>query len=162
MITWFQKEKSVYIVDSQKNFSEEELHRLSWLFSGAVKVDCDTLHGVYIGPRKEMITPWSTNAMDIALHAGVEGILRIEQLTEVQAATEQEALEKARQMYDPMLQQVSPRLSDDILRVDAEPEPVRYIEDLRTYTREEGLALSEEEIGYLEQLSKKIGRKLTD
>ena len=162
MITWFQKDKSVYIVDSQNNFSEEELHRLSWLFSGAVKVGCDTLHGVYIGPRKEMITPWSTNAVDIALHAGVGGIRRIELLTEVQAATEQEALEKARQMYDPMLQQVYPRLSDDILRVDAEPEPVRYIEDLRSYTREEGLALSEEEIGYLEQLSKKIGRKLTD
>ncbi|MBR6920282.1 MAG: phosphoribosylformylglycinamidine synthase [Bacteroidales bacterium] len=162
MITWFQKEDLVYVVDSQRDFSNEEIERLTWLFSGAQRLSCNALTGVHIGPRKEMITPWSTNAVDIATQMGVSGITRIEMLQRVEAATDKEAEEKARRQYDPMLQQVYLNPSDQIFSIDAEPEPVRHIDDLRAYTVEEGLALSEEEIRYLEQLSEKIGRKLTD
>ena len=162
MITWFQKEDLVYVVDSQRDFSNEEIERLTWLFSGAQRLSCNALAGVHIGPRKEMITPWSTNAVDIATQMGVSGITRIEMLQRVEAATEKEAEEKARRQYDPMLQQIYLNPSDQIFSIDAVPEPVRHIDDLRAYTVEEGLALSEEEIRYLEQLSEKIGRKLTD
>ena len=162
MITWFQKDNLVYVVDSQHDFSEEEISRLTWLFSGAQRLACTGPEGVYIGPRKEMITPWSTNAVDIATQMGVPGITRMEMLQRVEAATEKEAEELARQRFDPMLQQVYLNPTDGIFRIDADPEPVRHIEDLRAYTVEEGLALSEEEILYLEELSRRIGRPLTD
>ena len=91
MITWFQKDNLVYVVDSQHDFSEEEISRLTWLFSGAQRLACTGPEGVYIGPRKEMITPWSTNAVDIATQMGVPGITRMEMLQRVEAATEKEA-----------------------------------------------------------------------
>ena len=37
-----------------------------------------------------------------------------------------------------------------------------YIEDIRAYNQQEGLALNEDEISYLEGLSKKLNRRLTD
>ncbi len=162
MITYFQKDKSVYVVDSQHEFSSEELKRLSWLFSEAAPVEAEELQGVYIGPRREMITPWSTNAVDIAFNMGVKGIVRMEQLQRVEGTSEADAVKQAQRMYDPMLQQVYSNPSQTIFRIDAEPEPIRYIDDLRTYMVEEGLALNEDEIKYLENLSVKIGRKLTD
>ncbi|MBO4282757.1 MAG: phosphoribosylformylglycinamidine synthase [Bacteroidales bacterium] len=162
MITCFQQDQLMYVVESQNAFSPEEEERLSWLFSGAVKQDADTLHGVYIGPRREMITPWSTNAVDITRNMGVKGIVRMELFRHVEAASEAEALAQARRTYDPMLQQVYQQLNQDVFRIEAEPEPIRHIDDLRAYTLSEGLALSEEEIQYLERLSAKIGRKLTD
>ena len=162
MITYFQKDKSVYVVDSQHEFSSEEIERLSWLFSGAAPLEAGSLQGVFIGPRREMITPWSTNAVDIAYNTGVKGIVRIERLQAVEGSSEADAVKQAQRMYDPMLQQVYSNPSQNIFQIDAEPEPVRYIDDLRSYTVEEGLALSEEEIKYLENLSVKIGRRLTD
>lgn len=162
MITCFQQGQLIYVVDSQNAFSPEEEAKLSWLFSGAVKQDAAALQGVYIGPRREMITPWSTNAVDITRNMGLEGIVRMELFRLVEAASEAEALAEARKTYDPMLQQVYHPLDQDVFRIDAQPEPIRHIDDLRAYTLSEGLALSEGEIQYLERLSVKIGRKLTD
>ena len=37
-----------------------------------------------MGPRREMITPWSTNAEEITQNMGISGILRIEEFTRVE------------------------------------------------------------------------------
>ena len=42
------------------------------------------------------------------------------------------------------------------------PEAILEIDDISEYNQKEGLALNAEEVEYLENLSKKLGRKLTD
>ncbi len=111
------------------------------------------IDGFFIGPRKEMVTPWSTNAVEITRNMGIKGIERIEEFKEV-------ANERA--SFDPMLQQLYRGLDQTIFDIPLKPEPTVYIDDLKEYNQQEGLALSDEEIAYLEEVSKKIGRKLTD
>ena len=64
--------------------------------------------------------------------------------------------------HDPMLQSVYKGLDQDIFTIDKQPDPLIYIEDISEYNKREGLALNEDEVGYLEGLSRSIGRKLTD
>ena len=151
MIIFFQKDSIVYAVESACELSAEDTMKLSWLFSNASRVENAEVEGVFIGPRREMVTPWSTNAVEITRNMGLTGITRIEMLT---SCSSEEA--------DPMLQEIYNNLSQDIFLQKREPEPVRYIDDLRAYTQNEGLALSEEEICYLESLSQKLQRSLTD
>ncbi|NQZ77108.1 MAG: phosphoribosylformylglycinamidine synthase, partial [Ekhidna sp.] len=153
MIQFFQKtQDSVIAVGVPSPLSEVELTKLKWLFSGANPIDSKEIKGTFIGQRKEMISPWSTNATDIAHNAGIEKISRIETYL----------LEDSTAAFDPMLQQVYDGLNQDIFTLDRAPEPIQHIEDIHSYNQEEGLALSEEEIAYLENVSKEIERPLTD
>ncbi|WP_258104841.1 phosphoribosylformylglycinamidine synthase [Marinoscillum sp. MHG1-6] len=151
MIYIFQKSVSeFYIVGSHESLSGKSLDTLSWLFSGATPLDEKSLEGEFVGPRKEMITPWSTNAVEIAQNAGVTGLFRIE------------SFKKEVREFDPMLQQKYSGISENIFTLNIEPEPIKSIEDLKAYNETEGLALSEEEISFLENVAKEIGRPLTD
>ena len=154
MVTFFKKGTSLVIaVQSEKNLSEETISKLQWLFDGAKALKSTRLKGKFIGPRREMITPWSTNAVEITQNMGIEGIQRIEEyiLTTDEVPT-----------LDKMLQRLYDGLSSDIFKITHEPEKIIHIEDLESYNISEGLALSEEEIGYLRGLSERIGRPLTD
>ncbi|MGD2034140.1 MAG: phosphoribosylformylglycinamidine synthase [Bacteroidales bacterium] len=131
----------------------DTLSKLSWLFSGAEYTDQLETNGNFIGPRREMITPWSTNAVEITQNMGISGISRIEKFTSTTADTP---------AYDPMLNRLYKGLDQAVFTVDIKPEPIRYIDDIAGYNHEEGLALSDEEISYLEHLSRKLGRRLTD
>ena len=163
MIVYFQKNKSVYVVETQHIFSSDEILKLKWLFSEAMLIAEDTIQGVFIGPRREMITPWSTNAVEITQNMGLKGIQRIEELMEVQVPFhEMDAVQYAKSMYDPMLQQVYKNPNQEIFTIDIKPASIKYIDDLASYTVKEGLALSEDEIDYLNKLSQKLGRKLSD
>lgn len=133
--------------------SESDIEKLTWLFSGATLSLEKTIEGLFIGPRKEMITPWSTNAVEITQNMGIKGIERIEELVPAGSPAP---------VYDRMLQALYRNPGQDLFTIDRLPEKVSYIEDIKSYNEKEGLALSEEEIKYLEQLSAKIGRKLTD
>ena len=115
------------------------------------------MEGVFIGPRHEMVSPWSTNAVEITRNMGLENISRIEMLAPPSPSEGGDV-----KGFDLMLQEVYHNLTQDIFLQKREPEPIRYIEDLRAYTQSEGLALSEEEICYLESLSQKLQRYLTD
>src|SRR5690606_11577648 len=64
--------------------------------------------------------------------------------------------------HDPMLQVVNTGLDQDLFTIHKQPEPILHIDDIRKYNEEEGLALSEDEIVYLESVSEELGRKLTD
>ncbi|GAB4239717.1 MAG: phosphoribosylformylglycinamidine synthase [Ekhidna sp.] len=153
MIQFFQKtSEAIIAVGVPSPLTNEEIKKLNWLFSDAALVDSESIAGKFIGPRKEMISPWSTNATDIAHNAGIEKIFRIETYLQESSAG----------AFDPMLQQVYEGLDQTIFTLDRKPQPIEHIEDIAAYNDQEGLALSEEEIEYLNQVSKEIGRPLTD
>ncbi|MFY0600850.1 MAG: phosphoribosylformylglycinamidine synthase [Cyclobacteriaceae bacterium] len=151
MIYIFKKSSSqFYVVGSHKLIEQKDLEKLSWLFSGAELLTEEYIKGSFIGPRKEMITPWSTNAVEIAQNAGIEGLFRIE------------LFQTGITDFDPMLQQKHEDIDQSIFTLEITPEPIKSIEDLKTYNTTEGLALSDEEISFLENVSSEIGRPLTD
>jgi phosphoribosylformylglycinamidine synthase len=154
MVLFFQdKNKRVVAIATAQKFSSEDIDKLIWIFSGSLPVDSDEISGIFTGPRKEMVTPWSTNAVEITQNMGFTGISRIEQFFMV--VSEDAA-------YDPMLQALYKNLTQDIFTINRDPLPVMEIEDIELYNRQEGLALSMEEISYLQELSQSLKRKLTD
>ncbi len=154
MVLFFKgKSEQILAVGCDAEFAAEDVKKLEWLFSGATKTDAQELGGFFVGPRKEMITPWSTNAVEITQNMGLAGISRIEEYFEV-------ADEKAE--FDPMLQVLYKGLGQEIFTIDKEPDPIVEIDDVAAYNQSEGLALSEDEVSYLDGLAKKLGRKLTD
>lgn len=159
MIQFFQTPaQHVFVVQSKNNLSTEDVSKLEWLFSEAKLTPLSTVEGNYVGPRREMITPWSTNAVEITQNMGISGILRIEEFKLLpHTPSVQGGLE-----YDPMLERIYSGLNQDIFTINKQPEPILYIDDIAAYNAQEGLALSEDEIEYLNNVSKKVGRKLTD
>ena len=155
MILFFRTaEKNVIAVEVNKDFNKEaDTNKLEWLFSEAESLKDEKLEGVFIGPRREMVTPWSTNAVEITQNCGIKGISRIEEYIPVKSKDAE---------HDPMLQRVYEGLDQNIFNIDKTPEEIVYIEDLEAYNQAEGLALSKEEIDYLNEISAKLGRKLTD
>ncbi len=143
----------IYVIESEKALHAGDHQKLTWLFRNAVRIDEPVLQGYFIGPRREMITPWSTNAVEITRNMGIDGIIRMEEFIKA---------ESHETWHDRMLQAVYTNPGQDVFRIDRQPEPVKNIEDIAAYNQEEGLSLSREEITYLENLSKKLGRPLTD
>jgi phosphoribosylformylglycinamidine synthase len=68
-----------YAIGSLSKLNSEDFKKLKWLFGDAEYLDTPTLMGFFVGPRKEMITPWSTNAVEITQNMGIKGIGRIEE-----------------------------------------------------------------------------------
>ena len=153
MITFFKKgAKTIYAVDADHALSPTEVKKLEWLLGGQ-RVNDDTLRGTFIGPRREMITPWSTNAVEITQNMAMTGIARIEEFTSTRDKEPR---------YDKMLQRVYHVLDGDIFKVTKTPDPIVYIDDIERYNEQEGLALSPEEVDYLKGLAQRLGRPLTD
>lgn len=154
MILFFQSPaKTVLAVEAAQSFPTEDVQKLVWLFSEAAPLQSGTLNGWYVGPRREMITPWSTNAVEITQNMGLKGIARIEEYFPVSGADAE---------HDPMLQRIYNGLDQDIFKISKQPEPIVYIDDIVAYNEKEGLALSNKEVAYLNEVSEKLGRKLTD
>ena len=154
MISFFRSGANpVFAVQSQKELSDFDVKKLTWLFDKAALVISASINGYFIGPRKEMVTPWSTNAVEIVQNMGLEGIIRIEEFIKV---------DNEQADFDPMLQQLYTGLDQTIYEVSAKPELTLLIDDIKTYNETEGLALSQDEIDYLEHVSSRIDRKLTD
>jgi phosphoribosylformylglycinamidine synthase len=154
MIHFFGNQNSnVFAVQATKELSTETISKLTWLFGNQNKINVASLDAFFIGPRAAMITPWSTNAVEITQNMGVSDIIRIEEFK----AVSEEFLD-----YDPMISEKYNGLNQESFTIDIQPEPILNIEDISTYNQQEGLSLSSEEVEYLEGLSKKIGRPLTD
>lgn len=152
MITYFKKGNTTLIaVETAKALSAEDKEKLQWLFSGAKALKVRSARGRYVGPRREMISPWSTNAVEIAHNMGISSPTRIEQF---HSAKEDD--------FDPMLQEIYDNPDQTVFTPTRTAEEIIHITDLRAYNESEGLALSEEEICYLENLSQQLGRPLTD
>ncbi|MDP4281341.1 MAG: phosphoribosylformylglycinamidine synthase [Bacteroidota bacterium] len=153
MIIFFKSPERLYVVGIKNHPEKDEIRKLTWLFGEAELLESNAVEGTFIGPRREMITPWSTNAVEITQNMGITGILRIEAFRPVRSSFVE---------YDPMLENIYHGLDQQIFQIKKEPDPIRYVDDFAEYNQKEGLALSEEEIQYLCDLSQKLGRKLTD
>lgn len=152
MIHFFKTPSGIIAVETNAQLQDQALKKLIWLFNKAEHIQQETIEGIFIGPRKEMITPWSTNAVEIAQSMGIQGIKRMEEFFEAAEDTP----------FDPMLKEKYFKLDPQLFQIEKEPEPVVYVEDIKKYNEQEGLALSSDEIDYLENLSKNLDRKLTD
>ena len=128
----------------------QTLGKIFWLFQ-ARQISYD--QGPFIGPRKEMVTPWSTNAVEILINTGILGISRSEEFW---------LPKNSSWNIDPMLQEIYPEINKQLFIMDISPSPIRHIKDIGAYNREAGLALSDQEVSYLHTYSQKIGRSLTD
>ncbi len=144
---------SIIAVECSHQLQKEEIIKLQWLFNDAKLREESTIKGLFVGPRKEMITPWSTNAVEITQNMGLEGITRIEEFFFTKSKNP---------VFDRMLQRVYQDLDENIFKVENKPAPIVHISDIEAYNEQEGLALSPEEIEYLKQLSEKLQRPLTD
>ncbi len=154
MIYFFRTQNNTVIaVDAIHPLNPSDIDKLIWLFSGARLLDQEVLEGWFVGPRREMLTPWSTNAVEITQNMGINGIARIEEFIEV---------ENENAVFDPMLQRKYKGLSQRLFTIEKKPDPIMYIDDIAQYNQLEGLALSTDEIEYLSSVSSAIGRPLTD
>lgn len=154
MLSFFKtQENSIIAVGHSEPFTAEDTNKLCWLFGNATLHDQDSLSGKFAGPRREMITPWSTNAVEITQNMGIQNIQRIEEFL---------PMEQNNIQIDPMLQREYNGLNQDTFTITKQPEPIVYIDDVAAYNEQEGLALSKDEIDYLNQVSERYGRKLTD
>ena len=145
-------QEDIFAVETEKSLSAEEKQKLQWLFGDLPTIDSKDLTGNFFGPRATMITPWSTNAVEITQNMGIEGISRIEKYTP----------EAKTNAIDYMLVQNFKALDDHIFKTEITPEKVNLIDDIAEFNTTEGLALNEEEVDYLEALSKQLKRQLTD
>ncbi|MDD3666864.1 MAG: phosphoribosylformylglycinamidine synthase, partial [Bacteroidales bacterium] len=154
MLLFFEGRPNVVIVvETNQKPTAPDLEKLTWLLGNALWIDKECIEMSFIGPRREMITPWSTNAVEITQNTGLVGIVRMEEFRRVLTQTPE---------FDPMLQAFYPRLDQTIFSIDRQPDAVKSVTDIASYNQQEGLALSPDEIAYLEEVAARIGRPLTD
>jgi phosphoribosylformylglycinamidine synthase len=154
MIFFFgNQSNTVFAVQSQSEISTENIQKLNWLFGETQQINNKTISENFVGPRAAMVTPWSTNAVEITQNMGISGIIRIEEFEKVSSDFND---------FDPMLFQKYTALHQEIYTIHIQPEPILEIDDIASYNKTEGLALSAEEVDYLNNLATKLNRKLTD
>jgi phosphoribosylformylglycinamidine synthase len=154
MIYFFSNQHdTVFAVQIERTLTSTDISKLTWLFGGARLNQENVLTDFFIGPRASMVTPWSTNAVEITQNMDLHGIVRIEEFKRTQADFTG---------FDPMLFQKYKELNQELFTISIQPEPIIAIEDIAAYNKQEGLSLSDEEIDYLNNLAEKLGRKLTD
>ncbi|MTI39142.1 phosphoribosylformylglycinamidine synthase [Fulvivirga lutimaris] len=153
MIKFFRsRSNNVYAVGLKTTLTDSDLNKLVWLFGEAEIINTEALAEKFIGPRKEMITPWSTNAVEITQNMGITGIDRIEEFKPWSEDYH----------FDSMLEVIYDGLDQKVFTIEHDPEPVLEISDISEYNQKEGLALSGEEVAYLEGVAKQLSRPLTD
>jgi len=154
MIYFFSNEAdTVFAVQLQQNLQASDILKLTWLFGGATLQQETVLTDFFVGPRAAMVTPWSTNAVEITQNMALTGIIRIEEFKRVAADFAD---------FDPMLLQKYNELNQELYTISIQPEPILGVDNIAEYNKQEGLSLSDEEVDYLNKLSEKLGRKLTD
>lgn len=152
MISFFRKSNLIYAVAHRNPLDDSDLNKLNWLLEKPIRINKMSLNGRFIGPPREMVTPWSTNAVEICLNMGINGIIRFEQFKEI----------NSNKPFDKMLEREYSSLDQHLYTININPAEIAYIKDIEAYNNAEGLAFSKEEIDYLENISKALGRNLTD
>jgi len=143
----------IFAVQTTKKLAKTTIDKLTWLFANQPKIEELSIDATLVGPRAAMITPWSTNAVEITQNMGIKDIIRIEEFKVVSEDFTD---------FDPMISEKYKSLHQDSFLIDIKPEAVLNIDDIAEYNNQEGLSLSDEELAYLESVATKIGRKLTD
>ncbi len=142
----------IYAVQTKVPLKTSDIPKFEWLFGNVPALNGSSIHATFVGPRAAMVTPWSTNAVEISQNMGIIGIIRIECFEPSQSMSS----------FDPMLFQNYTVLDQTIFDINKQPDPILEISDIKGYNEKEGLALSPEEVGYLERLSNQLERPLTD
>ena len=128
------EQQSIIALSSSTALSKDNLDALKWLFSGAEVLENDKIEGLFVGPRREMITPWSTTAVEITQNMNICGIERIEEYFPVKSKEAD---------YDVMLQRMYDGLDQDVFTVNREPQDIVYITDFgRIQQKKKGLGIS--------------------
>jgi phosphoribosylformylglycinamidine synthase len=154
MILFFENRSgNVIAAGTTTDLKKDDVDKLVWLFGEARLLRKSSIEGRFVGPRKEMITPWSTNAVEITQNMGIGGIKRIEEFFPVRTDNPG---------FDPMLQALYVNPGQELFTIDRVPDEIVRINDITAYNEKEGLALNQDEISYLEELAKFLGRPLTD
>jgi phosphoribosylformylglycinamidine synthase len=151
MVIFFSSSDKVFAVAVENKLNQDDINKLNWLFGDSTKIDSLEVSGNYVGPRAAMVSPWSTNAVEITQNMSIKGVTRIE-----------EYFNSDKTEFDPMLQQKFSKLDQSIFDIDIKPEDIIEVDDIAAYNNQEGLALNDEEVEYLNKLSTKLNRKLTD
>ncbi|MCL2017355.1 MAG: phosphoribosylformylglycinamidine synthase [Alphaproteobacteria bacterium] len=152
-IHFFKTPDRIVAIEYDGILSMEYISKLQSL-TGGKYIDKDTLSmdDPFIGPKAESVTPYSTNATKGANNIGLSGVTRIEEFQ----------IKKNDSIIDRMLQRVYQKLTQDLFMIYGKPDPIQSITDLKEYNKTEGLALSDDEINYLDGLAQNLGRPLTD
>jgi phosphoribosylformylglycinamidine synthase len=141
----------IYAVNTLTQIPLKDIQKLEWLLDQK-KIDENKIDGLFIGPRSSMISPWSTNAVEISQNMGVKGVLRIELYEKFNHY----------ENFDLMLNEKYYALDQSLYKIKNKPEEIKNVLDINLYNKAEGLALNYEEIKYLEKLSIILKRPLTD
>ncbi len=146
-------DSKIFAIQTTKELTTKTISKLTWLFANQPKIEETSMDAFFVGPRAAMITPWSTNAVEITQNMGIKDIIRIEEFTPVSEDFTD---------FDPMISEKFNGLHQESFTIDIQPEAILDIEDIAAYNSQEGLSLSDEEVAYLESVATKIERKLTD
>ena len=123
MIYLFRTElNSIIAVKKKDLLNTQDTEALCWLFDAVKLPDNEDIKGWFTGPRREMITPWSTSAVEITQNMNITGIERIEEFFEAEGENAP---------HDRMLQRIYGCLDQKIFEIEKEPEKVLNIIKLR-------------------------------
>ncbi|MCB9310436.1 MAG: phosphoribosylformylglycinamidine synthase [Lewinellaceae bacterium] len=153
MISFFTDDLRTFAIVTESTLLFEDITKLEWLFSGATYTDKKELEGIFLGPRSNMITPYSTNAVEIVETMGIHTIKRIEVF---------HAVEDTHSEYDHLLYQMYEGLSQSMFSLEGHETGNSVVDDIANYNRVYGLSLNDQEVNYLNELSKRFGRSLTE
>ena len=152
MVFFFKDNQNlIFAVHSNSAPSQIDITKLEWLFNATYMNGVKKIEKTFLGPRKSMVTPWSTNAVEITQNMIINGIKRIELY---------KRFENNKDEYDPMLNELYDELNQNMFNVSLTPAPIKDVSDISSYSNTEGLALNEDEISYLEKLSKNQQTKI--
>ena len=170
----------IHFVDTNRDLSKSELDVLGKLLTYGARVP-ESLHApdrgqkILVTPRLGTESPWSSKATDIVHVCGLDAVTRVERGTlyflESTAPLAMAELERlAGHLHDRMTESVWPDSLEPVgLFHSAPPRHLRHValgesghEALARANREWGLALSSDEIDYLVQAFRKLGRDPTD
>ena len=119
-----------YVVECDEKLNNTDLKKLKWLFGQARLIDTKILTGFFIGTRKEMVTPWSTNAVEITQNMDIKGIIRIEEFAQVNTPDVK---------FDTMLKQLYENITQNVFTIDKQPEPIIFIDNINEYNKKQVL-----------------------
>ncbi len=142
----------VFVVEISSPITSQNINKLKWLFGDSPQIKNPTITGNFVGPRANMISPWSTNAVEITQNMGIKEILRIEEYLNKNIV----------EVIDPMLVIEIDGLNQNLFTVNIKPKKVLKVQNIDAYNQKEGLALNSDEIKYLKNLAKSLKRPLTD
>ncbi len=164
----------VHLVETKNALSQEQLSVLERLLTYGPTRSGALENGLLkvVAPRPGTISPWSSKATNIAQICGLAGVERIERVVAFRIDTEGVVLNEAQnaaleaRLHDRMTQAVFVDYAPlQGLFSREEPRPLRVIPllegglaALEAADRELGLALAEDEMVYLEQSFKALGR----